>query len=85
MLVKVGQRGQITIPKQLRQKLGIEPGDNVTLVLREDAIVLQPVTASIFDFVGAIPVPPEGPYTIEQLREETAAYITDHTLETDDE
>ena len=85
MLVKVGQRGQITIPKQLRQKLGIEPGNNVTLVLREDTIVLQPVTATIFDFVGTIPVPPEGPYAIEQLREETAAYIAEHTLDPDDE
>lgn len=77
MLVKVGQRGQITIPKRIRQKLGIEPGDNVALVLREDYVVLQPVTATIFDFVGAVPTPPEGPFTIEQLREETADYIVE--------
>ncbi|MCA9962051.1 MAG: AbrB/MazE/SpoVT family DNA-binding domain-containing protein [Chloroflexota bacterium] len=84
MLVKVGQRGQVTIPKSIRQKLGIEPGDNLVILFKSNEIVLQPVTETIFDLVGNIPVPPEGPYTIEALREASAKYIAEHVLDTDE-
>ena len=30
--VKVGERGQIVIPKQIRDELGITPGDNLIIL-----------------------------------------------------
>ncbi len=84
MLVKVGPRGQITIPKSIRQQFGIQPGDSLAVATDQDEIVLQPVSATIFDLVGTIPVPPEGPYTVDELREAAADYIVDRVLNSDE-
>lgn len=39
---KVGKRGQVTIPKDLRTRKGIEHGDELVFVERDDEIVIQP-------------------------------------------
>jgi antitoxin PrlF len=38
-LVKVTAKGQVTIPKAIRELLGIEPGSKVTFTLAEDGRV----------------------------------------------
>jgi antitoxin PrlF len=39
--VKVTEKGQITIPKHLRDELGIGPGTHVEFARRDDAIVVR--------------------------------------------
>ena len=34
--VRVGEKGQIVIPKQAREMFGIEPGDNLLLLADEE-------------------------------------------------
>ncbi len=41
---KVGDRGQVTIPKELRDRRGIEGGDEVEFVEVNDEIVIKPPT-----------------------------------------
>lgn len=41
---KVGERGQVTIPKELRERRGIEGGDEVVFVEVDDEIRLEPPT-----------------------------------------
>lgn len=38
---KVGERGQITIPKNIREREGIRPGDEVEVVDREGSILVR--------------------------------------------
>jgi AbrB family looped-hinge helix DNA binding protein len=40
----VGERGQVTIPKELRDRRGIEGGDEVVFVEANDEIIIQPPT-----------------------------------------
>ncbi|MBI5781505.1 MAG: AbrB/MazE/SpoVT family DNA-binding domain-containing protein [Rhodocyclales bacterium] len=42
----VGDRGQITIPKELRERLGIKPKAPVLLEVREEGILIRP-TATV--------------------------------------
>lgn len=42
----VGDRGQITIPKELRERLGIRPKAPVLLEVRDDGILIRP-TATV--------------------------------------
>ena len=41
---KVGDRGQVTIPKELRDRRGIEGGDEIEFVELDDKILLKPPT-----------------------------------------
>jgi len=41
---KVGDRGQVTIPKELRDRRGIEGGDKVEFVEVDGEIILKPPT-----------------------------------------
>lgn len=54
MFVKVGPRGQITIPKSYRTSLELGPGDRVAIVQVGDELHLKPVKETIFDFIGSV-------------------------------
>lgn len=42
MTHRVGPKGQVVIPKELRDELGIEPGDEVAFWRHEDHVALRP-------------------------------------------
>jgi len=84
MLIKVGPRGQITIPKSLRTSLNIQSGDTIAIVQVDDVLKLQPVKETIFDLVGSIPVPPEGPYSIEELHEAAVKHVVERVMRIDE-
>ena len=42
MTHRVGTKGQVVIPKELRDQLGIEPGDEVNFWLHEDHLAVRP-------------------------------------------
>ncbi|CDZ73772.1 Looped-hinge helix DNA binding domain, AbrB family [Neorhizobium galegae bv. orientalis] len=44
--MRVTEKGQVTIPKNVRANLGIEPGSEVEFVLREGEAVLRRVEPS---------------------------------------
>jgi len=41
--VRVQEKGQVTIPSNIRKKLRLKKGDLVTMVMRENGVVIQPV------------------------------------------
>ena len=45
MTYRVGAKGQVVIPKALRDHLGIVPGDEVDFALEDDAVQVRPVQA----------------------------------------
>jgi AbrB family looped-hinge helix DNA binding protein len=49
--VIVGERGQVTIPKKLRDRFGIKSKSPVVFELREDGIMIKPaVTVMLREF-----------------------------------
>ena len=47
----VGERGQITIPKDVRERLGIRPKAPVVIEVKEDGLVIRPaVTVALRKF-----------------------------------
>jgi AbrB family looped-hinge helix DNA binding protein len=45
MAHRVGPKGQVVIPKAMRDRLGIIPGDQVDFALEDDAVRVEPVRA----------------------------------------
>jgi AbrB family looped-hinge helix DNA binding protein len=68
MISRVGERGQITIPKSLRQQLGIRPGDEVEFELDDTRLVLRRLIPQdpIHRIVGIL----KGPVDVKAYLEE---------------
>ena len=65
---KVGRRGQLTLPKEIRETLDIQEGQRVAFVKRGGSISLLPLNESLSDHFGSIEV--EGPQDFDALRAE---------------
>jgi len=51
----VTSKGQITIPRQVRQALGLRPGDRVAFRVREDGTVsVEPETVDVLTLRGRL-------------------------------
>jgi AbrB family looped-hinge helix DNA binding protein len=54
--VKIGRRGQMTIPREVRHHLGIKEGDTIALIPQGDHAILRPITQTLLDLRGSVPV-----------------------------
>ncbi len=44
---KISTKGQLTIPKDFREKLKLHEGDDVILYIQDDGIIIKPKTAHL--------------------------------------
>jgi AbrB family looped-hinge helix DNA binding protein len=72
---KLTIRGQTTIPKPIREYLGLEPGDRVLFVLKESEVVLQPVKDTLLDLRGSV-APRERPEDFDKVRAEVRKRVS---------
>ena len=42
-IVKISSKGQVTIPKEVREALGLKPGDRVEIKVEGNIAVLEPL------------------------------------------
>lgn len=67
MEATVSNKGQITLPKPLRDKLHLNAGDRVEFLITEDGhIELVPVSASITRLKAIVP-PPAKPVSLNDM------------------
>ena len=55
-IIKVGRRGQISIPRNIRQTLNLQEGDRLAFIQRGNEVILQPLHQTLKDFRGSVPV-----------------------------
>jgi antitoxin PrlF len=66
------RKGQVTIPKSLRDQLGLNLGDRISFQLRGEEIVLKPVHRTILDLQGSVK-PKSRPEDFNEVRRQVAA------------
>lgn len=66
------RKGQVTIPKPLRDRLGLHLGDRISFQLRGEEIVLKPVHRTILDLQGSVK-PKNRPEDFGSIRRQVAA------------
>jgi AbrB family looped-hinge helix DNA binding protein len=54
--LRIGRRGQITIPSNLRRELHLEEGARLMAQVRDGELVLRPAGRSVFELRGSVPV-----------------------------
>ena len=67
-IMKMSTRGRLTIPKKIRDDLGLKPGDRVTFIAKEGCILMQFERNDLNESNGS--VPGDGPQDFELVREE---------------
>jgi antitoxin PrlF len=61
-------KGQTTIPKEIRDSLGMKPGDRLTFTLMPDGTVVMRVKSkSIVELAGVLRKKGRKPVSVEQL------------------
>ena len=66
VVTQVGRRGQITVPRAVRKQLDIQEGDKIAFVQGKGGIVLQPLTETLLEHRGSVPV--AGPQDLTTVR-----------------
>jgi len=69
--IKVGKRGQITIPRAIRKKFGLKQGDSLAMIQEDDQVVMRPITTTLLDLRGSVPV--SGPQEFAVIRSHVIA------------
>jgi antitoxin PrlF len=63
-------KGQITIPKQVRDEMGLKPGDRVDFVRdRAGRTMLKPINTDFRSLKGIIKSPFKRPITLKEMDE----------------
>ncbi len=69
-------KGQVTIPKEVREHLGVDTGDRLSFVVQEDGTVLvKPITHHVRELGGLLQRPGQRPVSITEMEEGIARRI----------
>ena len=71
LTAKIGKRGQMTLPRDIRIRYKLEEGQSVAFVIKYGELTLVPLRKTIFDFKGAVPSQTTSDLTT--IREQVAA------------
>lgn len=78
----VTQKGQVTIPKSVRDSLHLVTGDRVEFVLNDRGeVVIKPVTRKVVEVAGLLSKYKKSrPVSIEEMDQAVAQYIRNEAL-----
>lgn len=56
LATRVGRRGQIVLPKEVRTKINVAEGDQIAFVIDGEQVVIKPITHTLLELRGRIKV-----------------------------
>jgi len=77
---KLTSKGQITLPKEIRLKIGLKQGDRVRFIVEDDGRVrLLPAKRDVSELLGILPKPKKR-LSIEEMDDIVQTAVTRHVL-----
>jgi AbrB family looped-hinge helix DNA binding protein len=62
-------KGQVTIPRDVRERLGLQAGDKIAWsLLSNGTVVVRPKTRRLVDLVGVLTRPGQPGVTVDEMR-----------------
>jgi len=74
---KVTSKGQITLPVEIRQSLGVQPGERIVFLPEADGEFRVRKVRSILDLAGCVPYSGP-PVTLEEMKQAIAEHADAH-------
>lgn len=69
-LAKITTKGQVTIPKNIRESLHLHTGDKIEIVLNHQGeAVIRPISKKVDDVFGILKRPKQKTVSVEQMNE----------------
>lgn len=67
-LATLTSRGQVTVPREIRARLGLKAGDQLTFTLRSDGtVILRAKSKRLSDLAGMLTRPSQPAVTVEDM------------------
>ena len=64
-------KGQVTVPRAIREQMGLKPGDKISFALLSDGtLIVRPKSRRIADLVGLLQQPGRAPVSLEDMKVE---------------
>ncbi|MEO5740716.1 MAG: AbrB/MazE/SpoVT family DNA-binding domain-containing protein [Vicinamibacterales bacterium] len=61
-------KGQVTIPKEVREHLGVDTGDRLSFVVQEDGtVIVKPITRHVRELSGLLHRPEQRAVSITEM------------------
>jgi antitoxin PrlF len=61
-------KGQVTVPREVRDRLGLKPGDKMTFTMLSDGtVVMRPRTRRLAELAGSLTRPKQPKVGIEEM------------------
>ncbi|MBM3151608.1 MAG: AbrB/MazE/SpoVT family DNA-binding domain-containing protein [Chloroflexi bacterium] len=71
LYTRIGRRGQITLPREVRRRINVQEGDRIVFVLDSGQVTIKPVPRSLLDLRGSVKV--DGEQDFDAIRKEVTA------------
>ncbi|MBW4593961.1 MAG: type II toxin-antitoxin system PrlF family antitoxin [Brasilonema angustatum HA4187-MV1] len=69
-IATITSKGQTTIPKEIREKLNLRPGDRINFIIEPDGkVYIQPVNIQVEELSGILHKPERKPVSFEEMNE----------------
>ena len=76
----ITQKGQTTIPKEIRMLLNLKPKDRLFYIVEGDRVIIKPLRGDILELKGAVPAR-EQPKDLDQIIEITKKRVARKIVE----
>ena len=63
-------KGQMTIPKEIREALNLRPSEKVIIVVEGNRAIIQPLKGNLLDIGGSVKMTGKKPIDFKKVREE---------------
>jgi len=77
-------KGQVTIPKEMREALNLRPGDQLVYSMVDGEVIVTPKNIDFKDLAGLLGAAPNGPATLAEIDAAVAAAAGANALDTAD-
>lgn len=65
-LTTITSKGQMTLPREVRDQLRLKPGDRLEVIVEDRHILLRPATLDLDDFCAILPPSPTA-HSVEEM------------------